>query len=73
MPLRPLPFRKVRRKLVAAGFAQVSQHGSHVKFAKRTSEGVLTAVVPSHREVAPGTLRSVLRQAGISVDEFDAL
>lgn len=73
MPLRPLPFREVRRKLVAAGFAQVSQRGSHVKFAKRTPEGVLTAVVPHHREVTPGTLRSVLRQAGISVDEFEAL
>ena len=73
MPLRPLPFREVKRKLVAAGFAQVAQHGSHVKFAKRTPEGVLTAVVPRHREVASGTLRSVLRQAGISTEEFEAL
>jgi predicted RNA binding protein YcfA (HicA-like mRNA interferase family) len=29
--------------------------------------------VPLHRELASGTLRSVLRQAGLSVDEFVAL
>ncbi|HZI19458.1 MAG TPA: type II toxin-antitoxin system HicA family toxin [Pyrinomonadaceae bacterium] len=38
-----------------------------------TDEGTRTAVVPKHREVAPGTLRSILRQAGSSVEEFDAL
>ena len=33
-----------------------------------TREG--TAIVPLHREVAPGTLRSILRLAALSVDEF---
>jgi predicted RNA binding protein YcfA (HicA-like mRNA interferase family) len=69
----PLPFREVRRKLEAAGFAEVHQRRSHVKFAKETAQGVLTAVVPRHREVALGTLRSILRQAGISAEEFEAL
>jgi predicted RNA binding protein YcfA (HicA-like mRNA interferase family) len=63
----------VKRKLQAAGFVEVSQKGSHVKFAKETGEGRLTATVPAHREVAIGTLRSILRQAGLSVEEFDAL
>lgn len=73
MPHRPLPFREVKRKLEAAGFVEVSQQGSHVKFARRTPEGTLTAVVPRNREVAPGTLRSVLRQAGINAEEFEKL
>jgi predicted RNA binding protein YcfA (HicA-like mRNA interferase family) len=73
MPLRPLPFREVRRKLEAAGFVEVSSKGSHVKFAKKTSEGTYTAVVPHHREVPAGTLRSILRQAGIDPDEFERL
>ena len=73
MPLRPLAYREVRRKLLAAGFAEVSRKGSHVKFAKTTSEGRRTAIVPDHREVAIGTLRSILRQAGLAPDEFDAL
>ncbi len=73
MPLRPLPYREVKRKLEAAGFAEVSQRGSHTKFAKQTDEGIRTAIVPDHREVAVGTLRSILRQAGLSADEFENL
>ena len=73
MPLRPLPFYEVKRKLEAAGFAEVSQRGSHVKFAKTIEQGLRTAVVPRHREVAAGTLRSILRQAGLSEEEFERL
>ena len=51
MPLRPLPYREVKRKLEAAGFKEVSSKGSHVKFAKVTQLGTYTAVVPHHREV----------------------
>jgi predicted RNA binding protein YcfA (HicA-like mRNA interferase family) len=50
-----------------AGFAQISQRGSHVKL---RNEAGRTAIVPLHRELAPGTLRSILRQAGLSVDDF---
>jgi predicted RNA binding protein YcfA (HicA-like mRNA interferase family) len=32
-----------------------------------------TAIVPAHDELAPGTLRSVLRQAGLSADELERL
>lgn len=49
------------------GFLRVSQRGSHVKL--RNAAG-RTAIVPLHRELAPGTLRSILRQAGLSLDEF---
>ena len=73
MPLRPLPFREVKRRLEAAGFAEVSSKGSHVKFAKVTQLGTYTAVVPHHREVPVGTIRSILKQAGISSDEFERL
>ncbi|HEX9836952.1 MAG TPA: type II toxin-antitoxin system HicA family toxin [Alphaproteobacteria bacterium] len=73
MPLKPLPFREVRRRLLAAGFAEVGTSGSHVKFARRTAAGTRTAIVPKHREVAAGTLRSILRQAGITFDDFDRI
>ena len=74
MPLRPLPYRVVKRKLEAAGFTQLPHRGgSHVKFVKVTAEETRTAVVPRHREVAIGTLRSILRQAGLSSGEFDRL
>ena len=68
--MNPLPYREVERKLKAAGFEIVSQKGSHVKFAKATGGGILTAIVPHHNEVAIGTLRSILRQAGLTPDEF---
>lgn len=35
MPLKPLAFREVKRRLNNAGFEIVSQKGSHVKFAKK--------------------------------------
>lgn len=58
---------------MAAGWVEVGATGSHVKFAKRSRAGMRTAIVPKHREVARGTLRSILRQAGISPEEFDRL
>ena len=30
-------------------------------------------IVPDHREIAPGTLVSILRQAGLTREEFDEL
>ncbi|MBX9771324.1 MAG: type II toxin-antitoxin system HicA family toxin [Candidatus Obscuribacterales bacterium] len=73
VPLRPLSFREVKRKLEAAGFAQVSQKGSHVKFSRESENGVRTAIVPNHSEIAIGTLRSILRQAGLTPEEFEKL
>ncbi|MGI8654511.1 MAG: type II toxin-antitoxin system HicA family toxin [Pyrinomonadaceae bacterium] len=60
----------VKRKLEALGFAEASQSGSHVKFAKITGEGTRTATVPKHKEIAVGTLRSILRQAGLNESDF---
>lgn len=56
--------------LALIGFVQVSQKGSHVKV--RHLDGRV-AIIPMHRELAPGTLRSILRQASLSVDDFRKL
>ena len=56
--------------LTSIGFVQVSQKGSHVKV--RHQDGRV-AIIPLHRELATGTLRSILRQAGISMDDFRKL
>ncbi len=71
--LKPLPFREVKRRLEAAGFAEASQMGSHVKFVRRADETVDTAIVPKKHEIPVGTLRSILSQAHISSDEWDNL
>lgn len=49
------------------GFAVVSQKGSHRKL--RDGNG-RTVIIPIHREVTPGTLRAIIRQAGLTVEEF---
>ena len=71
--LKPQPFREVKRRLEAAGFVEVSQKGSHVKFVRRTSSAVDTTVVPRKHEIPIGTLRSILRQAHISPDDWEKL
>lgn len=73
MPPRRLPFREVVRKLTAAGFAVVSQRGSHVKLRKLGKDATRTTVVPRHDEIAVGLLRAILRQAHLTWEEFDRL
>ena len=69
----PMPYREVKRKLVSVGFEEVNQRGSPVKFARRSLHGLQIVIIPRHREVAAGTLRSMLRQASLSWDEFEKL
>lgn len=52
------------------GFYFVSQKGSHVKLAKQTTEEKIITIVPMHRELARGTLKSILELAQIDKDEF---
>jgi predicted RNA binding protein YcfA (HicA-like mRNA interferase family) len=51
------------------GFHEVRQRGSHVVL-RRENNG---CVFPRHKELALGTLRSAVKQAGVSVDEFVAV
>jgi predicted RNA binding protein YcfA (HicA-like mRNA interferase family) len=71
--LSPQSFREIKRPLEAAGFVETSQRGSHVKFVRRSGEVVDTAVVPKKHEVPVGTLRSILSQAHIDPNEWEAL
>lgn len=71
--LSPQPFREVKRRLEAAGFEEVSQKGSHVKFARREGSVVDTAIVPRKHEIPVGTLRSILNQAHIDPDTWETL
>lgn len=43
---------------------------SHIVMKKVTSEGEKGCVIPMHKEVAIGTLRSALKMAGVSPEEF---
>lgn len=54
------------RALERLGFVVVRQRGSHLVL-RRGSAG---CVVPNHRELKIGTLTGILKQAGVSVEEF---
>ena len=58
--------REVITVLKKMGFAWTRTKGSHAVLRK----GVSVCVVPLHDELAVGTLRGILRQAGISPAEF---
>ncbi|WP_338107836.1 type II toxin-antitoxin system HicA family toxin [Neomoorella thermoacetica] len=53
-------------------FVKVSQKGSHVK-PRKSEENIRTVIVPLHEELAPGTLKSILRQSGLTVKELKNL
>jgi predicted RNA binding protein YcfA (HicA-like mRNA interferase family) len=60
--------RKAIRAFEKLGWEVVRQRGSHVIMVK---EGEITTLsIPDHKELAKGTLRSLIRSAGITVDEF---
>jgi predicted RNA binding protein YcfA (HicA-like mRNA interferase family) len=55
------------------GFSVVRVKGSHHIMKKEGYRTVLSVPVHGARKVKPGTLRSLIQDAGISVDEFVAL
>jgi predicted RNA binding protein YcfA (HicA-like mRNA interferase family) len=59
---------RARKALERLGFFFLRQKGSHA-IMRRGSQG---CVVPMHREIKRGTLRGVLKQAGVTEDEFKA-
>ncbi|MEK6859830.1 MAG: type II toxin-antitoxin system HicA family toxin [Nanoarchaeota archaeon] len=52
------------------GFQIVRQRGSHVVLKKETPEGKVGTVVPMHPEIKIGTLKGILEQAKVNVEEF---
>jgi len=51
------------------GFYQKRQHGSHIIL--RRDDPFAQVVVPDHKILDRGTLRAILRQANVTVDEFN--
>jgi predicted RNA binding protein YcfA (HicA-like mRNA interferase family) len=48
------------------------QRGSHIVL-RQSSYPHRRLTVPDHKEIAKGTLRAIIREAGLTVDEFKAL
>lgn len=61
--------RETVKALESLGYEIDHQTGSHV-ILRQTSEPHRRLTVPNHSELAKGTLRSIIREAGLTVDEF---
>ena len=57
--------------LIAHGFVEVRQRGSHIVMQKRDAEGTTTVPVPDHKELRTGTLLSIIRQSGLDRSAFE--
>jgi predicted RNA binding protein YcfA (HicA-like mRNA interferase family) len=57
------------RALRRAGYETLRQTGSHLIM----RQGERTVVVPQHKPIKPGTLKGMIEQAGMTVEEFAAL
>ncbi len=70
MKLPMLSAREVINVLSKEGFKVRRRKGSHVILVKETAEGKIAVVVPDHREIDKGTLLEIIRQAGLTKEEF---
>jgi predicted RNA binding protein YcfA (HicA-like mRNA interferase family) len=58
----------LHQALAKVGFYVKRQQGSHMIL--RRNEPFAQVVVPDHKTLDRGTLRAIIRQAGLSTDEF---
>ena len=64
--------REVVGALSKIGFRVDRQKGSHMVLRQDVAPH-RRITVPDHREIAKGTLRAIIRQAGLTVEEFQDL
>jgi len=62
--------RETVKALGKIGFTIAGRKGSHVRLKRQRDREVLIVIVPMHDELARGTLKSILRQANLTTDDF---
>jgi len=68
--LKRLSAEEVIKRLERLGFYKVRQKGSHIVMKKKVKESEIVCVIPYHKELAIGTLKGILRQAKVDIEEF---
>ncbi|MBI2656818.1 type II toxin-antitoxin system HicA family toxin [Candidatus Woesearchaeota archaeon] len=61
------------KRLKRAGFIATRQKGSHVRLEKYTGEKTIKITVPVHDELKKGTLNRIIKDAGLTLEEFEKL
>lgn len=67
--LPSLSTRQVVRAFERAGYSVVPSRGKGSHVAMATDEGPIL-IIPSHGDVPRGTLRALIRQSGLTVEQF---
>ena len=70
MKLPVLSGRDVIRILSKQGFTIARQKGSHIILVRETKDGKKGVVVPNHKEIDKGTLLEIIRQSGMTKEDF---
>ena len=72
-PLRVVSASEAIHVFERIGYRQVRQRGSHIRLRDEANRNHLPLTVPNHRILKPGLLRKLIRDAGLTVDEFNEL
>lgn len=71
MPKLPvLSGKELIKALSKIGFVHVRTKGSHAILNKQTEKGRITIPVPLHKELAKGTLKSIMKQAELNLGDL---
>jgi len=71
--LPSLSYIQVIRALKRAGFIVVRQRGSHIRLQKRAGDKVIKLTIPAHKAIKKGTLNRIIKDAKLTIEEFEAL
>ncbi len=61
------------KRLKKAGFIATRQKGSHVRLEKFDGEKTIKITVPLHPEMKKGTLHRIIKDAGLTLEDFERL
>lgn len=68
-----LTYEQVIHVLQRDGWVVVRQKGSHIRLHKHTATDTLKLTVPAHRPIKRTTLAHILKQARLTIDQFNRL
>ncbi|MBC2708821.1 MAG: type II toxin-antitoxin system HicA family toxin [ANME-2 cluster archaeon] len=70
MKLPVISGEKAIKAFLNAGFVKVRQRGSHVRLEKIEGDDIIKLTVPLHNPMKKETLSRLIKDAGLTIDEF---
>jgi len=70
MKLPVISGEKAIKAFLNAGFVKVRQRGSHVRLEKIEGNDIIKLTVPLHNPMKRGTLSRLIKDVGLTIDEF---